>query len=125
MNGDLRGPDLLSARPCDHLRGGTEERQEMKVNYSKIGNVILSAALCTLLSGCITYSTVQEAEGRPENAMWVWGHNQLDPNSESKPQPAYYALMLLSVPADIATAPVQVVILTVGAIIVTGQSLRR
>lgn len=46
----------------------------------------------------MTYSAVQEARGK-ENT--VTGHEP------EKPHPAYYALVPLTVPADIATSPVQ------------------
>ena len=64
-------------------------------------------ALLVSANGCMTYSTVQEAQGHPENAVWI-GKNQPRPNPDNKPHPAYYLLTPLTVPADIATSPFQV-----------------
>jgi hypothetical protein len=58
-------------------------------------------------NGCMTQSTIQNARGHPEKA-WI----RSDPNTipdPTQPKPAYYALVPLTVPADIITSPVQLV----------------
>jgi hypothetical protein len=72
---------------------------------------IFTLLLITLIggsNGCMTYSSVQDAKGHPEKAMWIVGTHP-SPNPDSKPQPAYYALLPLTVPADIATSPFQLI----------------
>jgi hypothetical protein len=67
----------------------------------RIVSTSLLIALLISSSGCMTYSAIQEAKGK-ENT--VTGH---DPE---KPHPACYALVPLTVPADIATSPVQLMV---------------
>ena len=57
-------------------------------------------ALLLSSSGCMTYSTVQEARGK-----WnvVIGHQP------DKPHPACYALVPVTVPLDVATSPIQLI----------------
>ena len=63
--------------------------------------LILLVMLVLSSSGCMTYSSVQRANGK-DNV--VTGHHP------TEPQAAYYALLPLSVPTDIATSPIQLVL---------------
>ena len=63
--------------------------------------LVLLLMLVLNSSGCMTYSSVQRAKGA-DNV--VTGHHP------TEPQPGYYALLPVSVPADIATSPIQLVL---------------
>jgi len=66
--------------------------------------IIFCLMLGSLMSstGCMTYSAVQRAEGKPN----AWSGAD-DP---TKAYPAYWTLLPLTVPADIVTSPIQLVI---------------
>jgi hypothetical protein len=57
-------------------------------------------AILMSTDGCMTYSTVQRAKG---NYNVVTGHKP------DEPHPAYYALVPVTVPLDIATSPIQLI----------------
>ena len=59
---------------------------------------ILLLALLLTSNGCMTYSTLKRATGAPND--WT-GKGPTEPN------PAYYALLPLTVPLDIITSPYQ------------------
>jgi len=61
----------------------------------------LLVALLASLSGCMTYSAVREARGK---------RNDVLDYTPRKPHPACYALIPISIPADIVTSPVQLAI---------------
>jgi hypothetical protein len=80
---------------------------------------LMSLALLALLvgsNGCVTQSAIQYAKGQREKA-WVnnmFGYGDTGPPPEyappgpkPKPHPAYYCLLPLSVPTDVATSPFQ------------------
>jgi len=67
----------------------------------KTFHAILLFALLVSTNGCMTYSAVQRAQGE---------HNNVTGHSPSEPQPGYYALVPLTVPADIVTSPFQLII---------------
>jgi hypothetical protein len=78
-----------------------------------ISTMLVCLILLTLLSnGCMTQSSIKYAKGRPDEA---WTNNKFnsrfpepaDPNV--KPEPSYYALLPLTVPADIVTSPFQLI----------------
>jgi len=75
---------------------------------------LLSLFLVTLLiccNGCFTSAVNNLAEGQGHEGL-IGGITR-----EGPPQPAYYGLMVLSVPADIGTFPIQgLVYLTLGAL---------
>jgi len=60
-------------------------------------------ALLVISNGCMTYSTVQDAKGHPDKALWIGCGNDKD----TTPHPAYYAFLILTVPADVVTSPIQ------------------
>lgn len=62
---------------------------------------ILLFALLVSTNGCMTYSTVKRAKGE-QNGVMGW--------PAKEPQPGYYALVALTVPADIATSPFQLIL---------------
>ena len=73
---------------------------------------IMCIALLVSLNGCMTDSAIQEAEGHPELARSDWSQfgRPATPSPSQpppKPHPAYYALLPLTIPADIALYPVQ------------------
>jgi hypothetical protein len=67
----------------------------------KIFCAILFLTLLVCSNGCMTYSSVQRAKGE---------HNVVTGHTPTEPQPGYYALLPLAVPADIATSPFQLII---------------
>ena len=69
-----------------------------------IGSLLLIALLVSS-NGCMTYNAVQHAKGeQPDVSLSLGGYEKAP---DGKPHPAYYAWLLLSIPADIATAPIQ------------------
>ena len=79
-----------------------------------IAALLFVLLMCT--DGCMTQSTIQYAKGDSYDA-WInntYGFRyqaQTLSDREEKPDAAYYALLPLSVPADVATSPVQLVVL--------------
>jgi len=67
----------------------------------KTVSTILLFALLFGSNGCMTYSAVKRAKGE-QNGVMGW--------PAKEPQPGYYALVPLTVPADIATSPFQLII---------------
>ena len=61
----------------------------------------LLLALLASSNGCMTYTAVQRAKGK-DNV--VTGHHP------TEPQPGHYALLPLTVPADIVTSPIQLIV---------------
>jgi|GEM_PF-6353942 len=61
----------------------------------------LFLALLVCSNGCMTYSSLQRAKGE---------HNVVTGHTPTEPQPGYYALLPLAVPADIATSPIQLIV---------------
>ena len=74
---------------------------------------LFSVMLITLLAGlngCMTQSTVKYAQGQP-NEAWInngFGSGYIG-GGPQKPKPYYYFLLPLSIPADIATSPIQAI----------------
>ena len=62
----------------------------------------LLLALLVSTNGCMTYSAVKRAKGE-QNGVMGW--------PASEPQSGYYALVPLTVPADIATSPFQLIVI--------------
>lgn len=84
------------------------------LNIRKTAAVFLLFGLLLGSNGCVTYCTVQRAEGHPERANWSQfvqfvGSQTPPPPSQPppKPKPAYYALLPLTIPADVALYPIQ------------------
>ena len=74
--------------------------------------IIISLLLVALLvssNGCMTSNTINHAQGHPEYDWWgaFDRSNDKDTPIDSTPHPAYYGLLLFSVPADIVTSPFQ------------------
>ena len=62
---------------------------------------LLLFALLVSANGCMSYSAVQRAKGQ---------HNVVTGHSPTEPHQSYYALLPLTVPADVATSPFQLII---------------
>jgi hypothetical protein len=81
------------------------------LNITKTVAIFLLFALLLGSNGCVTYCTVQKAEGHPERANWSQFVGRQTPpppcQQPPKPKPAYYALLPLTIPADIALYPIQ------------------
>src|SRR5215469_2763770 len=83
----------------------------MKTQNSKM---LLGPALLALLigsNGCMTQSAIQYAKGHPEKA-WRnngFGYSDTDAKPNPNPRPYYYILLPLSAPADVVTAPFQLI----------------
>ena len=106
----------------------------MKTICSRTLTSLGLVALLIGANGCLTQSAIQYARGRPGEA-WVnddfgnralplepvdmaWTTNGFEfggspGNPPAKPQPTYYLLLPVSVPADIATLPFQIIGLAV------------
>jgi len=72
-------------------------------------------------SGCISYTAVGKAKGRPNASLFqdVFDEsNRTAPKSD--PHPSYYALLPITVPLDAATLPFQAITLALGAFYVEG-----
>jgi hypothetical protein len=76
----------------------------MKIISKAISSILLITLLLST-NGCLTYSTVQKAEGSP-------GRFPAD-DPRSQPHGGYYALLPLTVPVDVATSPIQGILLLV------------
>jgi hypothetical protein len=61
----------------------------------------LLIGLLSLSNGCMTYSSIQKAKG---------DQNVVTGDNPDAPHPQYYALLPLTVPLDVATSPIQLVI---------------
>jgi hypothetical protein len=84
----------------------------MKIAYSRTLTSLLLIALIIGANGCMTQSAVKYGNGHPDKA---WINNKFDtaylaPDPNTKPHPAYYALIPLSFPADVATSPFQLIV---------------
>ena len=82
----------------------------MKSIDSKIFVNLLLIALLVSLNGCLTYKTIGRAQGTATGSFFL-PTKSVDANGVTvrlnKPHPAYYALLPLTIPVDIATSPVQ------------------
>jgi hypothetical protein len=82
--------------------------EKMKKLYSKIIVSILLAALLVSSNGCMTQSAIKYAEGQSHQA-WInngFGSGYIG-GDQPKPNPCYYFLLPLTIPADIVTSPFQ------------------
>jgi hypothetical protein len=70
------------------------------LNVMKTVAVFLLVALLIGSNGCMTYSAVQRAKGKP---------NRFTGHQPDQSQPGYYALLPVTVAGDIVTSPVQLV----------------
>ena len=93
----------------------------MKNLNSKIlaGPILL--ALLIGSNGCMTQSTIQYAQGHPAEA-WInnmYGYKYKEPlieYPEPKPDSAYYCWLPLSVPVDVVTSPIQLIVIVYGIV---------
>jgi hypothetical protein len=82
----------------------------MKTIKSK---TLFSLTLLTLLAslnGCMTQSAIKYAQGQSHEA-WInngFGSGYIG-GDQPKPNPCYYFLLPVSIPADIATSPFQLI----------------
>jgi hypothetical protein len=79
----------------------------------KIISTFLLAVLLVCLNGCMTGTVVNHARGTWQGPF-IEGTKSVDQNGKTiqaqKPNPAYYALVPLTVPFDIVTSPFQLVL---------------
>jgi hypothetical protein len=75
-----------------------------------LGLILISLLIAG--GGCATYSVVKDAKGQHEQALWL---NKIpSDDADQKPQPAYYFLLPVAFPLDVATAPVSLYLLFLG-----------
>jgi len=74
----------------------------VKIIHSKSVTVFSLLALLLASNGCMTWSAIQDAQGHATKAVWKTS----DSKSDDKSHPGYYFLLPLTIPADIAIAPV-------------------
>jgi hypothetical protein len=82
----------------------------MKTLLLKISSGGLLTALLICSNGCMTANTIQEAEGHSERTQWIQFGRPATPTPShppTKPHPAYFALLPLTITADVAFSPVQ------------------
>ena len=70
-------------------------------NLMKNIGCVLLIGLLIGTNGCMTYSSVQKGKGQ---------YNVVTGDNPSEPHPAYFALLPLTVPLDVATSPIQLLI---------------
>ncbi len=93
---------------------GGFKKQKMKTIHTKIPVSILLIALLAISNGCITYNTVEHAQGTASGSFFLPTESvdaDGQPFQTDKPHPSYYALLPLTIPADIVTLPIQGVIM--------------
>ena len=61
----------------------------------------LFGALFVSSNGCMTYTAIQESEGHQSKVRWI-----SKKQSDDKCHPGWYFLVPITVPSDIATAPI-------------------
>jgi hypothetical protein len=71
--------------------------------------IIIGLLLIALLgssNGCMTYSSIQDSKGRQDKAVWLWSDAY---THDDKSHPGYYFLLPLTIPADIAMSPFELI----------------
>jgi hypothetical protein len=81
----------------------------MKIVYLRTLTSLLLATLIIGTNGCMTQGAIKYAQGHPDQAWIKTLSNSPISKSDYKPHPAYYVLLPLSVPADVATSPFQLI----------------
>jgi hypothetical protein len=111
---------LQASGPLDSISPNTERcssqvfkdvSRRMKILNSRMLICLILLALLVGSNGCMTQSAIKYAKGHPEKA-WInnsFGYANLPTDPKSKPHPAYYVLLPLSAPADVATSPFQLI----------------
>jgi hypothetical protein len=79
----------------------------MNVSSRIIGSLFLLALLVSS-DGCMTNAAINHARGTSSRDYRSGSDESIHYDIHSQPHPAYYALVPLTVPADIATSPFQV-----------------
>jgi hypothetical protein len=82
----------------------------MKSIHSKTSSLFLLFPLLVSSNGCMTQSAIKYAEGQSHHA-WInngFGTGYIG-GDEPKPNPGYYFLLPLTIPADIVTSPFQLI----------------
>ena len=72
----------------------------------RLWKLLVCLAFCAIADGCVTQSALQAAHGE---ANMFTSHSKKA--EDIKPNPAYYALLPLTLPADVVATPVILVIL--------------
>jgi len=67
--------------------------------------LFLIIALLVSTSGCVSYRVIQTARGDPNTQLGIYDRSL--PHGD--PHPTYYAFLLVSVPFDTATLPLQAI----------------
>ena len=78
----------------------------MNVSSRIIGSLFLLALLVSL-NGCMTNTAINHARGISSRDYPSGSGESIHYDIHFQPHPAYYALVPLTVPADIATSPFQ------------------
>ena len=78
----------------------------MNILHRSIGWLFLIQLLFTL-NGCMTHSAVDRATGTSSRSYPSGAGGEIHYQMHAQPHPAYYALLPLTVPADIVTSPFQ------------------
>ena len=78
----------------------------MNISSRTIGNLFPLVLLLTL-NGCMTNSAVDRAKGTSSRGYPSGTGETIHYQMHVQPHPAYYALLPLTIPADVATSPFQ------------------
>ena len=70
---------------------------------NKLVAVAVMIALLAASNGCMTYEAVRHAKGKDG---WIC---EVPRDRQGQPEPAFYALVPLTVPADVALSPLQLI----------------
>jgi hypothetical protein len=86
------------------------KNEKVKTICSKIIGSLLLISLIVSSNGCLTYNTVEHAQGTATGSFFL-PTKSVDVNGDTvhtgKPHPAYYAFLPLTIPTDIVTSPIQ------------------
>ncbi len=81
-------------------------RRLMNVSSRITGGLFLLALLVSL-NGCMTNAAIEHATGTSSRDYPSGSGESIHYDMHYQPHPAYYGLLPLTVPADIATSPIQ------------------
>lgn len=83
-------------------------------NTMKAISILLLVALLLSTNGCMTYDAIEHTQGRPcKLGYFSFGVGDEQKNIDGKPHPEYWALLPLSIPADIAFSPLEIIFIPI------------
>lgn len=92
----------------------------MKQIIPKILWSILLFTLLVFAGGCMTGNAVAHAKGEERTWLGTRVVTRDGRPPDGKPHPGYYWLLPVTIPADVATAPIQILWVTAGVALLSG-----